>query len=109
MGAKRLAKTQSPKRRFPIVSKVTTKQRRQTPIKNNYKKKDCGQILRPETAMPSCIRKKSNLNFRTGNNIVNNGITNCVFDIFTTLNLNRLVFFQLQSKAYQTAPALRCN
>lgn len=58
-GAKRLAKTHSPKPRFPITSKVTSKQRRQTPVKNNYNRKDNGQILRAETAKISAIRKKT--------------------------------------------------
>lgn len=89
MGAKRLAKTHSPKPRFPITSKVTSKQRRQTPVKNNYNRKDNGQIFRAETAKISAIRKKSNLNFKTGNNVNN---VNCKI-AFLIKSYSSIVYF----------------
>lgn len=104
MGAKRLAKTHSPKPRFPITTKVTTKQRRQTPVKNNYNRKDNGQFSRAETAKINAIRKKSNLNFKTGNNNVNNVNRKITFLIDYAIHFNRLFSFSSCQRNIRPAP-----
>lgn len=108
MTSKRLAKTQSPKRRFPITTKTTNvKQRRQTPLKSNYNKKDkdCGQVFRAETAKACSIRKKSNLTFRTGNNNVNNVNYKIAFLIYyTRLIIKFLLSFSSSQRNIRPAP-----